>query len=93
MRIAGREKLEQFCAEHADCRRWISAWLVDVAGSRWRTPQDIKNRYASASLLERNIVIFNVRGNEYRLVTIVAYQSGVVVVEWIGTHAEYTKRY
>jgi len=44
-------------------------------------------------MLERNIVIFNVRGNEYRLVTVIAYQTGVVVVEWIGTHAEYTKKY
>jgi len=44
-------------------------------------------------MLERNRVIFNVRGNEYRLVTVVAYQVGVVAVEWIGTHAEYSKRY
>ena len=44
-------------------------------------------------MLERNTVIFNVRGNEYRLVTVVAYLTGVVVVEWIGTHAEYTKKY
>ncbi len=67
--------------------------VVDVGGSRWRTPQDIKDKYASASMLERNTVIFNVRGNEYRLVTVVAYQTGVVVVEWIGTHTEYTKKY
>ena len=93
MRIVGREKLDQFCAAHADCRKWIGTWIVDVGGSRWRTPQDIKDKYASASMLERNTVIFNVRGNEYRLVTIVAYQTGVVVVEWIGTHAEYTKKY
>ncbi len=93
MRVVGREKLHQFCTEHADCRKWISVWLADVGGSQWRTPQDIKSRYASASMLERNTVIFNVRGNEYRLVTCVAYQTGVVVVEWIGTHAEYTKKY
>ncbi len=93
MRVVGREKLDKFCAAHADCRKWISAWLADASGSRWRTPQDIKNRYPSASILERNTVIFNVRGNEYRLVTVVAYQTGIVVVEWIGTHAEYTKRY
>ena len=68
------------------------AWITDVEGARWHTPQDIKERYASASMLERNIVIFNVRGNEYRLVTVVAYQVGVVTVEWIGTHAEYSKR-
>ena len=92
MRLVGRDKLSQFCATHADCRKWVATWITDVEGARWHTPQDIKERYASASLLERNIVIFNVRGNEYRLVTVVAYQVGVVTVEWIGTHAEYSKR-
>ncbi|BAP89847.1 uncharacterized protein E1O_27160 [Burkholderiales bacterium GJ-E10] len=93
MRLVGRDKLDQFCTEHADCRKWIAAWITDVRETRWRTPQDIKDKYASASMLERNRVIFNVRGNEYRLVTVVAYQVGVVAVEWIGTHAEYSKRY
>jgi mRNA interferase HigB len=93
MRLVGRDKLDQFCTDHADCRKWIAAWITDVENARWRTPQDIKNRYASASMLERNTVIFNVRGNEYRLVTVVAYQVGVVAVEWIGTHAEYSKRH
>ena len=93
MRVVGREKLEQFCAAHADCRKWIGVWLADAKGSRWRTPQEVKDKYSSASFLNKNMVIFNVRGNEYRLVTVVAYQTGVVVVEWIGTHAEYTKKY
>ena len=93
MRLVGRDKLDQFCTEHADCRKWIAAWITDVGEARWRTPQDIKDRYASASMLERNTVIFNVRGNEYRLVTVVAYQVGVVAVEWIGTHAEYSRRH
>jgi mRNA interferase HigB len=93
MRLVGRDKLDRFCTEHADCRKWIAAWIADVESARWRTPQDIKQRYASASMLERNTVIFNVRGNEYRLVTVIAYQVGVVAVEWIGTHAEYSKRH
>lgn len=57
------------------------------------SPQDIKNRYASASFLANNKVVFNVRGGNYRLVTVIAYQTSIVVVEWIGTHAEYTKKY
>ena len=93
MRIVGREKLDQFCAAHADCPKWIGTWVVDVGGSRWRTPQDIKDKYASASMPERNTVIFNGRGDEYRLVTIVAYQTGVAIVERIGTHDEYPKKY
>ena len=92
MRIGGRPVLDQFCATHADCRKWIGNWIADAESSRWRTPQDIKNRYSSASFTGKN-VIFNVRGNDYRLVTVVAYRVGVVTIEWIGTHAEYTKKY
>ena len=92
MRIAGRSVLDLFCATHADCRRWIGNWIIETEASRWGTPQDIKYRYSSASFVG-NKVIFNVRGNDYRLVTVVAYRVGVVTIEWIGTHAEYTKKY
>ena len=60
---------------------------------RWSTPQDVKESYASASFLADRIVIFNVKGNRYRLGVQVAYNTGVVVVRWAGTHADYTKRY
>ena len=93
MKIVGREALDRFCQEHADCRCWIENWLADAAGATWATPQDIKRRYATASFLAKSVVIFNVRGNEYRMVTTVAYKVGVVVVDWIGTHSEYDKKY
>lgn len=93
MRLVGREVLDRFCSKHADCRKWVGVWVADVTTSHWRVPQDIKTRYASASFLAHNVVIFNVRGNEYRLVTRVAYQTRIVIAEWIGTHAEYMKKY
>lgn len=92
MKIAGRNLLAEFCARHTDARRWIESWLSDVEGSTWGRPQDIRNRYASASFLAGNTVIFNVKGNEYRLEVTCAYQAHVVVVRWIGTHAEYDDR-
>jgi mRNA interferase HigB len=52
----------------------------------------MKNRYAAASFLAGNIVIFNIKGNDYRLEVTVAYRTGIVVVDWIGTHAEYDAR-
>ena len=81
------------CRKHPDCRKWVTNWLVDANASRWQTPQNVKDRYPSASLLADNVVIFNVRGNEYRMVTHIAYKTGVVAVKWIGTHAEYEKKY
>lgn len=93
MRIVGREALDLFCTSHADCRKWIGNWLADVAASRWNVPQDVKDKYSTASFFAENLVIFNVRGNEYRLVTMIAYKTGIVVIKWIGKHSEYTKKY
>lgn len=92
MKIVGRSVLDAFCAKHGDARRWIENWLSDTEEASWAKPQDIKDRYSSASFLATNTVIFNVKGNEYRLEVTCAYQTGVMVVRWIGTHAEYDER-
>jgi len=92
MRLVGRDLLDEFGSDHADARSWIANWIADAEAARWRTPQDVKLSYASASFLPGNFVIFNVKGNRYRLETQIAYSVGVVAVQWIGTHAEYTKR-
>ena len=91
MRIVGRNKLDEFCRAHADSRDWIRNWIADTNSANWHSPQDVKSRYASASLLATNRVIFNVKGYRYRMEVHVAYNTGVVVVEWIGTHAEYDR--
>lgn len=92
MRVVGLGVLDAFCNRHADCRKWISNWIVDARASCWETSHDIKARYPSASFLATNIVIFNVRGNEYRMETQVAYNAGVVAIKWAGTHEQYMKR-
>jgi mRNA interferase HigB len=92
MKVLGREQLERFCRKHADARGWIVNWLADVESAVWTTPQDIRQRYASASFLPEGGVIFNVKGNAYRLEVTVAYQTGVVVIDWIGTHREDDER-
>ena len=63
-----------------------------VERARWESPQDIKRVYRSADFLAGNRVIFNIKGNRYRLVVQVVYVGGDVIIEWVGTHAEYTKR-
>ncbi len=57
----------------------------------WRTPQDIKDQYASASICGNNRVVFNVGGNKYRLVVEIQYQAGIVWVKFVGTHAQYDR--
>jgi mRNA interferase HigB len=91
MRLVGRLKLTEFARCHADARSWLYAWVAETEEAAWRTPQDIKDRYRSASFLSDNTVVFNVKGNRYRLVCKIAYKAQVVTVTWIGTHAEYSK--
>lgn len=92
MRVVGRDKLTAFCGRHADARKWIENWLADVEAVVWSSPRDVKDRYSSASFLEENVVIFNVKGNDYRLEVRVAYKTAVVIVRWVGTHAQYDAR-
>jgi mRNA interferase HigB len=92
MRVVGREKLDGFCGKHTNVRKWIATWLDEAEGAVWSSPQTIKDRYASASFLAGNTVIFNVKGNEYRLEVVVAYRTGIVTIVWAGTHAEYDQR-
>jgi mRNA interferase HigB len=90
--LVGRDLLDQFCRAHADLRRPLQAWIKEVEAATWQTPQDIKNRYRSVDFRPGNRVIFDLKGNHYRLVAIVRYHGGILLVEWIGTHAEYDKR-
>jgi mRNA interferase HigB len=91
MKLLGRNKLVEFQNKHADVRAWISAWCAEVADAEWSSPQDIRNRYASASIINRVVVIFNVKGNKYRLEVKVSYAAKVITVTRWGTHAEYDK--
>jgi mRNA interferase HigB len=76
----------------ADARSWIENWLAVAGSAIWRTPSDVKGSYATASFLAGGVVIFNVKGNSYRLESVIDYRIRVVVVAWAGTHAAYDVR-
>lgn len=67
----------------------LQTWFEDASRARWLTPQDIKLRYASASFIAPNRVVFNIKGNDYRLIVAVMYQFGVVYIKFLGTHSQY----
>lgn len=92
MKVLGRDKLVKFYCKHTDSKKALEAWFDEAGKAVWKTPQDIKNRYRSADFLADNRVIFNIKGNHYRLVVKVRYQNGIAAVEWVGTHAEYDKQ-
>jgi mRNA interferase HigB len=91
MRIISRKTLKDFWERHPDAEAALQAWYVDVKRSRWRSPADIKSVYRSASLVANNRVVFNIKGNNYRILVAVQYQFGIVYVRFVGTHEEYDR--
>ena len=89
MNLIGLPKLYEFCEKHTDCEQQIYAWIAEAKDAMWVTPGDIKTRYASASFLTDNRVVFNIKGNNYRLDTKIYYQRQTVLIMRIGTHADY----
>ena len=89
MRIISRKKLRDFWQQHPDARSSLEAWYADVKHADWRTPNDIRNTYRNASLVANNRVVFNIKGNKYRLVIAVQYHYGIVYIRFIGSHPEY----
>lgn len=92
MIVLGRDRLISFYKKHANAKTALEAWFSEAENACWQTPQDIKNRYRSADFIADNRVIFNIKGNHYRLVVKIKYQNGMVLIEWVGTHAEYDKQ-
>lgn len=92
MQLLGLFKLDQFKTKHADARGPLNAWQKEIELATWGGPQDVKTRYPSASFLANNLIIFNIKGNSFRLVVKAKYQNGIVLIEWIGTHADYDKK-
>lgn len=92
MKLIGIGLLHNFCKKHADCRKWISCWIKDVGNSHWINTHDIKSRYPSASFLAENVIVFNVRGNNYRMEVQLSLKHRIVAIKWIGTHAEYSRK-
>jgi mRNA interferase HigB len=81
--------LLRFIGDHPDTKQAVLAWCSEVRKAEWKQPADIKAQYASASILKHRRVVFNLKGNDYRVVVAVAYQVGFVYVKFVGTHAQY----
>ena len=95
MIVMGTAVVEAFFANHAGhkgikaARSQYDAWLAIAEQARWRNPEDVKASHPKASILKAGRVVFNIKGNDYRLVAAVQYQVGVLAIRFFGTHAEY----
>jgi mRNA interferase HigB len=91
MRIIALKTLRSFWERHPDAKQALQAWYREARKATWRTPADIKKVYRNASFVGKNRVVFNIKGNEYRLVVAVQYDYGAVFIRFIGTHPDYDK--
>lgn len=91
MRIISRRILREFWEKHPDASAALQAWFHDVEHASWKNPADIKAVYRNASFVATNRVVFNIKGNRYRLVILVVYPYSLVYIRFVGTHAEYDK--
>jgi mRNA interferase HigB len=91
MRIISRRILREFWEKHPDSATALQSWFHDVESVTWNGLADIKAVYQNASFVANNRVVFNVKGNHYRIVVVIIYQHGMVYICFVGTHAEYDR--
>ena len=91
MRVVAKSTLVKFWSQprHADSQGALQSWYDEAIKANWRTPQNIKDQYSSASICASNRVVFNIAGNKYRLVVEMQYRAGIAWVKFAGTHARY----
>lgn len=91
MHIVSIQTLRLFWRKHPDAERPLRAWYALAERATWRSPSDIKAVLGNASFIGTNRVIFNIKGNDYRLIVVVEYQKGRIFIRFVGTHAEYDR--
>jgi mRNA interferase HigB len=91
MRVISRRTLKDFYERQAAAKAPLEAWFHEAKAAAWRTPKDISALCPSADFLPGNRVVFDIAGNHYRLIARIHYNTGIVFVRFVGTHAAYDK--
>lgn len=97
MRIVARRTLREFVEKRAGRKDYpalkaaVDAWFDEARRARWRSAADVKRLYRTASVVTAERVVFNIKGNDYRLVAAIDFEKGIVWIKWVGTHEDYDK--
>jgi mRNA interferase HigB len=89
MRVIAVSTLRAFWERYPDAEQPLKAWYEEAISASWSQPADIKAQYRNASVLKNRRVVFNIKGNDYRLIVAIAYKLQIVYVKFVGTHKEY----
>jgi mRNA interferase HigB len=91
MKVCSPKTLKQYWTKHSSCEQPLRAWLTEAKKASWKNFAEVKAMYPSASLLRDNRIVFNIKGNAYRLIVKVNFAYGQMWIRFVGTHAEYDK--
>ena len=91
MYIFGKIKIEQFVSKHTVTKNAVENWINIVESSEWKNHAELKQTFPSADYVGNAKYVFNIKGNRYRIVTVVMFFEGTFVIRFIGTHEEYSK--
>ena len=97
MRIIARSTLREFVRERAGrkdqqaVKAALDAWFNEVRSAKWASTAEVKRHYATASVVSSDRIVFNIKGNDYRLVVAIDFEKGIVWIKWLGSHADYDR--
>jgi mRNA interferase HigB len=91
LRVIAKKTLRDFWTRHPDCEQQLKAWYQEADAAVWKGPGDIKREYPNGSFLAENRVVFNIKGNHYRLIVRINYYYQMVWIRFIGTHTQYDR--
>ena len=91
MRVISHKTLSDFYADHADAATPLERWYDIALHSRWKTLSDIRKDFPSTDYVGNQHYVFNIKGNDYRLIVVVKFTPGLIFIRWVGTHADYDK--
>ena len=89
MRVIAVSTLRDFWIRHPDVEQPLKSWIQEATNACWTQPADIKAQFRSAIVLKNRRIVFNIKGNDYRLIVAIAYKLQIVFVKFIGSHADY----
>lgn len=91
MRVFVRRTLQNFWEEHSDSEEYLTKWYAVATKAEWRSPADVKEVFCHASILKNSRIVFNIKGNSYRLVARFEFKRQFIFIRFIGTHQEYDR--
>ncbi len=91
MRLISIKILREFWIKHNDCEQQLKSWYRETEKAKWKNLNELKSEYPTVSILENGRVVFNIKGNKYRLIVKINFQYQIIWLRFIGTHAEYDK--